>query len=243
MAQTPELLVLSDTEEQKTPATQSDVLRRSNCTSASKPKGEGVNRDTKRNSWYWIRSIPDSSETQAQCKIKSLTSKGYFAVTIVLASGNGKEIRLLITVSRKGTTVLLLLSFPACFFGLCCFLSFSLTGDFGANKWPCSLLQSLNLDLPLHQKRIRLLSLPPVLMAPSAKNRPKNQRVALEITHNFPFVKGSSSIAATLGDMTGVGCSALGSPPKWGGSIPGCRTFFQHQRNIFGCRRMKINLL
>lgn len=95
-------------------------------------------------------------------------------MTMVLASGNGKEKPVLITVSQKGTTVLLLLSFLACSFWLSSLLFFSLTGDFGAMKWLHSLLQSLHLDLLLHQKRILLLSLTQVLTAQSGKNRHEN---------------------------------------------------------------------
>ena len=111
-------------------------------------------------------------------------------MTIVLASGNGKEKLVPITVSQKGTTVLLLLSFLACSFWLSSLLFFSLTGDSGAKKWPHSLLPSLNSDLLLHQKRIPLLSLSQVLTAQSGKNRCENREVAPEITHNYPFLKG-----------------------------------------------------
>lgn len=81
----------------------------------------------------------------------------------------------LITVSQKETTVLLLPSFLACFFWLSS-LSAALPGDFGAKKFPHLLLQSLNLGL-LHQRRILLLSLSQVLMAQSGekKKRKKNR--------------------------------------------------------------------
>lgn len=68
--------------QQKTPTAQSGLLRRYNCTSASpKSKDKRMNLitcDSKRISWYWIRWIPDSSETQVHKKAKSLTGKGYF---------------------------------------------------------------------------------------------------------------------------------------------------------------------
>lgn len=104
------------------------------------------------------------------------------------ASENSKE-KLVITISQKGTTELLLLSFLACSFWLFCFLV-SLAGDFGANKWPCSPLHSLSLELLLHQKRIPLLSLSQVLMAQSGKNKCENQEGTLRITCNCPFLKG-----------------------------------------------------
>lgn len=111
-------------------------------------------------------------------------------MTIVLASGNSKETLVLITVSQKGTTVPLLLSSLACSFWFSALLFFSLTGDFGAKKWPHSLLQSLNSDLLLHQKSISLLSLSQVLTAQSGKNRCENRKVALEIARNYLLLKG-----------------------------------------------------
>lgn len=98
-------------------------------------------------------------------------------MTVFPASENSQE-KLVITISQTGTTELLLLSFLACSFWLFSLLV-SLAGDFGANKWPCSSLRSLSLELLLHQKRIPLLSLSQVLVAQSGKHRCENQKVTL----------------------------------------------------------------
>lgn len=92
----------------------------------------------------------------------------------------------LITVSQKETTVLPLPFFLACSFWLSALPSASLPGDFGAKKLPHPVLQFLNLDLLLHQRRIQLLSLSQVQMAQSEqkKNAMKMEKEALGITCN-----------------------------------------------------------
>lgn len=177
----------------KTSTKQSDLGR---CSSSPKSKDKRKNlTDTSvipvisKETGYWIRLVPDSSETQVPRKtLRPSLVKDTFIMTLFPACENSEE-KLVITISQKGTTELLLLSFLSCSFWLFS-LPVSLAGDFGANTWLCSPLCSLSSELLLHQKRIPLLSLSQVLMAQSEKNKCENQKVTLRITCNCPFLKG-----------------------------------------------------
>lgn len=156
-------------------------------------------------------------------------------MTMFPASENAKE--KLITVSQKGTTEPLLLSFLACSFWFLSLLV-SLAGDSGASTWLCSPLCSLSLELLLHQKRIPLLSLSQVLMAHSGKNRCENQKVTLRITCNCPFLRGLVFGHSDNEGLTEVGCSGLDFPPKlllFLNTKHSCNTsiFYKNKTNLF----------